>query len=78
VRGVMHLAWADEGDGRYGGQMAVYVKPRGLLGKGYMAFIKPFRYVVVYPALMRQIERTWPVVRARGQSEGQPEARARA
>ncbi len=59
VHGVMHLAWADQGDGRYQGQMAVYVKPRGAFGKGYMALIKPFRYWVVYPALMRQIELVW-------------------
>jgi hypothetical protein len=59
VHGVMHLGWADEGGGRYQGQMAVYVKPRGRLGQGYMALIKPFRYLIVYPALMRQIERTW-------------------
>jgi len=59
VHGVMHLAWVDEGDGSYQGQMAVYVKPRGPLGKGYMALIKPFRYLIVYPALMRQFERTW-------------------
>jgi hypothetical protein len=59
VHAVMHLAWADQGDGRYQGQMAVYVKPRGLFGKGYMALIKPFRYWIVYPALMRQIERAW-------------------
>jgi hypothetical protein len=59
VHGVMHLAWVDQGEGRYQGQMAVYVKPRGLFGKGYMALIKPFRYLIVYPALMRQTERTW-------------------
>ena len=59
VHAVMHLAWVDRGEGRYQGQMAVYVKPRGLLGKGYMALIKPFRYWVVYPALMREIERAW-------------------
>jgi hypothetical protein len=59
VHSVMHLAWVDQGQGRYQGQMAVYVKPRGPLGKGYMALIKPFRYWVVYPALMRQIERAW-------------------
>jgi hypothetical protein len=59
VHSVMHLAWVDRGDGRYQGQMAVYVKPRGLLGKAYMALIKPFRYWIVYPALMRQIERAW-------------------
>jgi uncharacterized protein DUF2867 len=59
VHGVMHLAWADQGEGRYQGQMAVYVKTRGPFGKGYMALIKPFRYWVVYPALMRQIQRAW-------------------
>ena len=45
--------------GGYRGQMAVYVKPNGLLGTAYMAAIKPFRYVIVYPALMRQIGREW-------------------
>jgi hypothetical protein len=59
VHAVMHLAWVDQGEDRYQGQMTVYVKPRGPFGKGYMAFIKPFRYWVVYPALMRQIERAW-------------------
>jgi hypothetical protein len=59
VHGVMHLAWVDQGEGSYQGQMAVYVKPRGELGKGYMALIAPFRHAVVYPALMRQIERAW-------------------
>jgi hypothetical protein len=59
VPSVMHLAWVDGGEGRYQGQMAVYVKPRGPLGKGYMALIKPFRYWIVYPALMGEIERAW-------------------
>lgn len=57
--GVMHLAWVDQGGGRYQGQMTVYVKPRGAIGKAYMAFIKPFRYAIVYPALMRHLERLW-------------------
>jgi hypothetical protein len=39
--------------------MAVYVKPRGTFGRAYMALIKPFRYLIVYPALMRQFERAW-------------------
>lgn len=59
VHGVMHLAWVDQGEGRYQGQMAVYVKPRGPFGKAYMALIKPFRHLIVYPALMRQTERMW-------------------
>jgi Protein of unknown function (DUF2867) len=59
VHGVMHLAWVDRDDGKYRAQMAVYVKPRGRLGRAYMAFIKPFRYWIVYPALERGLERAW-------------------
>jgi hypothetical protein len=59
VHGVMHLGWVPDGTGRYRGQMAVLVKPNGLLGAAYMAAIKPFRHLVVYPAVIRQIEREW-------------------
>jgi hypothetical protein len=59
VHAVMHLAWVDEGEGLYRGQLGVYVKPRGRLGATYMALIAPFRHRVVYPALMRQVERAW-------------------
>lgn len=66
VHGVAHLAWVDLGDGRFEGRMAVYVKPRGAFGRAYMALIKPFRYWVIYPALMRQMERTWEARASRG------------
>jgi hypothetical protein len=59
VHAVMHLAWVEKGGGLYQGQMGVYVKPRGRLGEAYMSAIAPFRHRVVYPALMRQIERAW-------------------
>ena len=59
MHGVMHLAWSPRGPGSFQLEMAVYVKPRGLFGKGYMEVIKPFRHWIVYPALMRQTERTW-------------------
>jgi hypothetical protein len=65
VHGVAHLGWVDRGGGRYEGRMAVYVKPRGAFGRAYMALIKPFRYWVVYPALMRQMQRVWDA-RAKG------------
>ena len=45
--------------GGYWGQMAVLVKPNGLFGAAYMVAIKPFRYLIVYPALMRLIGREW-------------------
>jgi hypothetical protein len=59
VHAIMHLVWIDRGGGRYQGQMGVYVKPRGGRGSAYMAAIAPFRHHIVYPALMRQIERAW-------------------
>ncbi len=59
VHAVMHLAWVEKGEGLYQGQMGVYVKPRGRLGAAYMAVIAPFRHRIVYPALMREIERAW-------------------
>ena len=59
VHAVMHIGWVPDESGRYHGQMAVLVKPTGLFGTAYMAVIKPFRYLIVYPALMRQIEREW-------------------
>jgi hypothetical protein len=59
VHAVMHLAWVANGNGRYQGQMGVYVKPRGRFGSAFMAAIAPFRHQVVYPALMREIERAW-------------------
>ncbi|HTA98259.1 MAG TPA: DUF2867 domain-containing protein [Solirubrobacteraceae bacterium] len=58
MHGVLHLGWVAEGSG-YRGQMAVYVKPNGLSGNAYMAAIKPFRYLVVYPQMLRAMERRW-------------------
>ncbi|HET7418373.1 MAG TPA: DUF2867 domain-containing protein [Solirubrobacterales bacterium] len=59
VHGVMHLAWVPDGAGAYRGQMSVYVKPNGLFGEAYMAAIKPFRHLVVYPPMLRELERRW-------------------
>jgi hypothetical protein len=39
--------------------LAVYVKPNGLLGRGYIAAIRPFRHLIVYPQMVRQLGRTW-------------------
>jgi hypothetical protein len=59
VHGVMHIGWVPDEAGGYRGQMAVLVKPNGLLGTLYMAAIRPFRHLIVYPPLMRQIEMDW-------------------
>jgi Protein of unknown function (DUF2867) len=59
VHSVMHIGWVPDGRGGYRGQMAVLVKLNGRFGAAYMAAIKPFRHLIVYPALMRSIERYW-------------------
>ena len=59
VDGVLHLGWVEDEPGRYRGQMAVLVKPKGLLGRAYMTAITPFRHLVVYPTMLRDLERAW-------------------
>jgi len=38
----------------------VLVKRNGLLGTAYMAAIRPFRHLIVYPQMLRDIECQWP------------------
>jgi hypothetical protein len=57
MHGVIHIGLVGDETGGYGAQMAVLVKPNGLVGNAYMAAIRPFRHLIVYPAMMRQIER---------------------
>jgi hypothetical protein len=59
VHGILHLGWVPDEGGGYRGEMAVYVKPNGLLGSAYMGAIRPFRHRVVYPPMLRQIGRGW-------------------
>ena len=59
VHGVVHIGWVPDGTDGYRGQMAVYVKPEGLLGTAYMAAIAPFRHLIVYPPMIREIGRAW-------------------
>ena len=75
VHGVMHIGWVADQDGGYRGQMAVYAKPNGRFGTAYMAAIRPFRHLIVYPAMLRQIERRWQ--RLAG-SDQPPQAESRA
>jgi hypothetical protein len=56
MHGVMHIGRVADGLGGFRAQMAVLVKPNGLLGTAYMAAIKPFRHLIVYPPLLRRME----------------------
>ena len=64
MHGVLHLGWVPDGKGAYRGQMAILVKPNGVLGRAYMAAIRPFRYLIVYPQLLRAIGRKWQTMPA--------------
>jgi len=61
MHGIMHVGWVPDPDvpGGCRGQLAILVKPNGLLGDAYLAFIKPFRHLFVYPAMLRQLARDW-------------------
>jgi hypothetical protein len=59
MHGVLHLGWVPDGADGYRGQMAVLVKRNGALGGAYMAAIRPFRHLIVYPRMLEEIERRW-------------------
>ena len=59
IHGVLHLGWVPDETGGYHGQMTVLVRPNGRVGNAYMAAIRPFRHLFVYPQMMRDIEREW-------------------
>lgn len=59
VTALLHLGWAPLGPNRFTAQLAVYVIPKGLLGRCYMKLIGPFRHLLVYPALMKACRKRW-------------------
>jgi hypothetical protein len=59
MHGVVHIGWVSDETGGYRGQMAVLVNPDGPLGSAYMAAIAPFRHLIVYPPMLREIGRIW-------------------
>lgn len=59
VHVIRHISWVRGQDGDYELRMSGLLKPNGWFGRMYMAFIKPFQLLVVYPSLTRQFERAW-------------------
>jgi len=59
VHGVMHVGAIPTADGQTKVQLTVLVKPNGSLGRVYLAAIKPFRYTVIYPLMMRRLADRW-------------------
>lgn len=59
LHAIMHIGWVDDGNGRYHGQMGVYVKHRQRRSVWYMKAIWPFRQFVVYPSLLKMVKNGW-------------------
>jgi len=57
MHGIMHLGRVRAATGDIRVQMAVLVKPNGVVGASYMAAIRPFRRCLVYPAMLRGMDR---------------------
>jgi hypothetical protein len=62
MHGIMHFSAVPDDSGGIRAQLAVYVRPNGLLGEAYMAAIRPFRYLIVYPAMLREMAGKWRAV----------------
>jgi hypothetical protein len=69
MHGVMHIGRVSDETGGFRAQMAVYVKPNGLLGCAYMAVIRPFRHLIVYPLMLRERGRNWQTADAVNRSD---------
>jgi uncharacterized protein DUF2867 len=59
MHGVIHLGRVPDTSGGVRVRLAVLVKPNGLLGEVYMAAIRPFRHLIVYPSMLREMGRSW-------------------
>lgn len=61
VHGVLHVGWVPDPGSSEGfrGQMAVLVRPNGAFGMAYLTAIAPSRHLIVYPLMMRDIDKLW-------------------
>lgn len=58
LHGVIHIGQIRTETG-FGAHMAVLVKRHGVRGAAYMAMIRPFRYLLVYPPMLEEIGQRW-------------------
>jgi hypothetical protein len=63
IHALLHVGMVDRAAEAWS-SLAVYVKSRGSFSRAYMAAIGPFRHLVVYPALVRSVERSWRLRRS--------------
>jgi len=71
MHGVMHIGGVEKEDGLFRAQMAVLVKTNGHFGDIYMAAIRPFRHLIVYPVMMREGREMWERLDGSGARDGE-------
>jgi hypothetical protein len=59
VHAAIHLGRVPLDEKQFTVQMTIYVKAKGAFGRSYMKFIRPFRWLIVYPTLMKVIGKSW-------------------
>jgi hypothetical protein len=62
MHGLIHVGRVPDANGGFRAQLAIYVKPNGVLGNAYMAAIRPFRYALVYPLMFDELGRQWRAI----------------
>lgn len=59
VHAAMHISRVPMSKDVWGIHLAVYVKPKGTVGRLYMLLIKPFRLWIVYPTMLKVAKAKW-------------------
>ena len=77
MHGIMHVGQVPDATGGYRLQGAVLVRPNGLFGNAYMAAIRPFRHLIVYPALLREMRELWDAASAVSSGPRPPDSSGR-
>ena len=65
VLAALHLGRVALDNGNAAVHLAVYARPKGWFGRAYLAFIKPFRLWIVYPAIMKSAAKRWSAFQER-------------
>ncbi len=70
IHALLHLSWVSGSHGQRTVVLAIYVKSRGWQSRAYLSLIRPFRHLVVYPAWIAHLTRTWAVLRPAARGAG--------
>ena len=59
VHAALHFSRVAREDGTWEIYLAIYAKPKGIVGRLYLAIVRPFRHWIVYPSMMSAVKKDW-------------------